>query len=78
MSRKWSRPTPVSSCTDLLELNTIDNEAIRLPAEPGDNGTRELFESILKDEEGHLDWIETQLDQIKQMGIQNYLTEQIG
>ena len=54
------------------------NEGIRLATEVGDNGTRELFESILKDEEGHLDWIETQLDQIKQMGIQNYLTEQIG
>ncbi len=53
------------------------NEAIRLAAELGDNGTRELFESILNDEEGHLDWIETQLDQIKQVGIQNYLAGQV-
>ena len=36
------------------------------------------FESILKEEEEHLDWMEAQLDQIKQMGIQNYLTEQVG
>jgi bacterioferritin len=44
----------------------------------GDNGTRELLESILKDEENHIDWLEAQLDQIKQMGIQNYLVEQLG
>ncbi len=34
------------------------NDAIRLALEVGDNGTRELFESILKDEEVHIDWIE--------------------
>lgn len=54
------------------------NDGIRLAAEVGDNGTRELFESILKDEEVHIDWIEAQLDQVKQMGIQNYLVEQLG
>jgi bacterioferritin len=54
------------------------NEGVRLAAEAGDNGTRELLESILKDEEEHIDWIEAQLDQIKQMGIQNYLVEQVG
>lgn len=52
------------------------NADIKLAAELGDNGTRELFESILKDEEKHIDWLEAQLDQIKQMGIQNYLVEQ--
>lgn len=54
------------------------NEAIRLAVEAGDNGTRELLDSILKDEEAHIDWLEAQLDQIKQMGIQNYLVEQLG
>ena len=53
------------------------NDGIRLAVEIGDNGTRELLESILTDEEDHIDWIEAQLDQIKQMGIQNYLVEQI-
>jgi bacterioferritin len=53
------------------------NESIRLAAEVGDNNTKVLLESILKEEEEHIDWIETQLDQIKQIGIQNYLTEQI-
>jgi bacterioferritin len=52
------------------------NEGIRLAVEVGDNGTREMLESILKDEETHIDWLEAQLDQIKQMGIQNYLVEQ--
>ena len=54
------------------------NEGIKLATEVGDNGTRELMESILKDEEDHIDWIEAQLDQIQQMGIQNYLVEQLG
>jgi bacterioferritin len=43
-----------------------------------DNGTREMLESILRDEENHIDWIEAQFDQIKQMGIQVYLSEQIS
>jgi bacterioferritin len=54
------------------------NDAIKQAAELGDNGTREILEDILKDEEDHIDWIEAQLDQIKQMGIQNYLVEQVG
>jgi bacterioferritin len=54
------------------------NEGIRLSVEVGDNGTRELLESILRDEENHIDWLEAQLDQIKHMGIQNYLVEQVG
>lgn len=53
------------------------NEGIGLAVEVGDNGTRALLESILADEEGHIDWLEAQLDQIKQIGIQNYLTEQM-
>ena len=53
------------------------NEGIRLAVELGDNGTRELLEGNLTDEEDHIDWIEAQLDQIEQMGIQNYLVEQV-
>jgi len=54
------------------------NEGILLATDLKDNGSRELLESILKDEEDHIDWIEAQLDQTKQMGVQNYLVEQIG
>jgi len=53
------------------------NDGIRLAVEVGDNGSRDLLTSILKDEEAHIDWIEAQLDQIKQIGIQYYLVEQI-
>jgi len=53
------------------------NDDIRLAGELGDHGTRELLVSILKDEEQHIDWIEVQLDQIKQIGAQNYLIEQM-
>ena len=52
------------------------NAGIALAVEVGDNGTRELLESILKDEEDHIDWLESQQDQIAQMGVQLYLSEQ--
>jgi bacterioferritin len=52
------------------------NDGIRLCLELGDNGTRELIDANLKDEETHIDWLEAQLDQITQMGLQNYLLSQ--
>jgi bacterioferritin len=53
------------------------NEGIQLAVESSDNGTRALLESILADEEHHVDWLEAQLAQIEQIGIENYLTEQM-
>ncbi len=53
------------------------NESIRLAVEFGDNGSRELLESILREEEDHIDILEAQLEQIKQMGVQNYLVDQV-
>ncbi|MGE5262672.1 MAG: bacterioferritin [Acidobacteriota bacterium] len=53
------------------------NDAIRVATDVGDNGTRDMLDDILEDEEVHVDWLEAQLDQIEQMGIQNYLVEQI-
>ncbi|MCL7451964.1 MAG: bacterioferritin [Anaerolineae bacterium] len=53
------------------------NESIRLAVEVSDNGSREILESILKDEEDHIDWLEAQLDQIEQLGLEHYLVEQI-
>ncbi len=54
------------------------NDGLKIAVQVGDGGTHELLKSILQDEEDHIDWLEAQLDQIKQMGIQIYLTEQIG
>ena len=52
------------------------NAAIRLAHDVDDQGTVDLMTKILTMEEGHLDWAEAQQDQIKQMGIENYLTNQ--
>jgi bacterioferritin len=54
------------------------NAGIALAVEKGDNGTRALLESILTSEEEHLDWLEAQEEQIAQMGIQNYLSNQVN
>jgi bacterioferritin len=54
------------------------NDGIRLCLELGDNGSRELIDANLHDEEEHLDWLEAQLDQIRQMGLQNYLLAQLA
>ncbi|HJV66524.1 MAG TPA: bacterioferritin [Geomonas sp.] len=53
------------------------NESIRIAMEAGDHGTRDLLQSILVQEEEHIDDIEAQLDQISQMGVQLYLSEQV-
>ncbi len=54
-------------------LNTGIETCVKL----GDNGSRELLEKILKDEEHHIDWLEGQLHAIKEMGIENYLAQQL-
>ena len=54
------------------------NDGIRLCLDLGDNGSRELIDANLHDEEEHLDWLEAQLDQIRQMGSQNYLLAQLS
>jgi bacterioferritin len=54
------------------------NDGIRLCLELGDNGSRELIDANLHDEEEHLDWLEAQFDQISQMGLQNYLLGQLS
>jgi len=61
------------------ELNAVIayNSAIRLAQEIDDQGTVDLLTTILKMEEGHVDWAEKQRAQIDQMGIENYLVSQI-
>ena len=53
------------------------NEGIALCSRLGDNGTRELLEDILVEEENHVDWLETQLEAIRQIGLENYLAQQL-
>jgi bacterioferritin len=52
------------------------NDSIRLANEAGDGESRALLERILHDEDGHVDWLEEQLDQISQMGLPMYLSIQ--
>ena len=53
------------------------NDGIATCVKAGDNGSRELLEDILVDEEEHIDWLEAQLHSIKEMGIENYLAQQL-
>jgi bacterioferritin len=62
-----------------LEVSAVGmyNSAIKVCVEAGDNASRELFERLLKDEEDHVDWLEAQVHQIKELGYERYLTQQI-
>ena len=53
------------------------NKGIALCVEVGDNGSRDLLESILTSEEAHLDWLETQLSLVASLGEANYLAQQL-
>jgi bacterioferritin len=53
------------------------NRAVETSREAGDNASRELFERLLKDEESHVDWLEAQMHQIKEVGYERYLTQQL-
>lgn len=53
------------------------NHAIEICVQAHDNGTRKICELILSEEEGHINGIEEQIAQIEQMGVENYLVEQI-
>jgi bacterioferritin len=62
-----------------LEMNGVRhyNELINLAIQLKDNGTRELVEPILTESEEHVDWLETQLRLINEVGLQNYLQSQM-
>jgi bacterioferritin len=62
-----------------LEKDAVErlNAGVELAVKKGDNGTRALLEKILVDEEEHIDWIEAQLQQIEDMGLEHYLAQQI-
>ena len=62
-----------------LEKDAVErlNRGIEICRSKDDNGSRALLEKILQDEEEHVDWLEAQLQQIQDMGIENYLAQQI-
>ncbi|MDX2180662.1 MAG: bacterioferritin [Bryobacteraceae bacterium] len=53
------------------------NKAVNAAVAAGDNGSRDLFEKILIDEEHHVDYLEAQLHIIQEMGYENYLAQQL-
>ncbi len=63
-----------------LELNAVAmyNKAVNVARTENDNGSRELLERLVKDEEEHVDFLETQIHQIKEMGYEKYLIMQVG
>ncbi len=63
-----------------LELSAVQqyNAAIQVAVAEKDNGSRDLFVELLKDEEEHVDWLEAQIHQIKELGYERYLTMQMG
>ena len=62
------------------ELDAIRqyNEAVRICVEAKDEGSKTLFDGMIRDEERHADFLEAQLHAIKEMGIANYLAQQLG
>ena len=61
-----------------LEENAVRmyNNAVKIARDAGDDASRELFSKLLKDEEQHVDWLEAQVQQIKDMGYERYLSNQ--
>jgi bacterioferritin len=63
-----------------LELSAVKayNAAIQIAVAEKDNGSRDLLVVLLKDEEDHVDWLEAQMHQIKELGYERYLSMQMG
>ena len=63
-----------------LEIGAVAmyNEAVKIASDEKDNGSRDLFVGLLKDEEEHVDWLEAQAHQIKELGYERYLTMQMN
>lgn len=62
-----------------LEIGAVAlyNDAVKICVDNKDNGSRDLFVKLLKDEEGHVDWLETQQYLIKELGYDRYLSKQV-
>ncbi|MBM4267895.1 MAG: bacterioferritin [Deltaproteobacteria bacterium] len=84
MQRLWKvsvGETPVEQLRlDLaLEIDAVKrlNDSIKLARDAGDNGTVELLEDMLTSEEEHVEWLEAQLELVRQLGDKIYLSQQI-
>ena len=68
------------ACDLRLEMEAIPNlrNAVAFCEGCGDYVSRELFEQILTSEEGHVDWLETNIELIDRMGIENFVQSQVG
>jgi bacterioferritin len=62
-----------------LELGAVKlyNHAVKLSRDEGDNASAEFLQGILADEEDHVDWIESQLHLIEEIGYERYLSRQV-
>jgi len=80
--------SPIKECNDVkeqlesdlaLEMDALArlNTAVRVATEAGDNASRQLFDKILADEDHHVDYLEGQLHIIDEIGLDNYLAQQI-
>jgi bacterioferritin len=80
------KPQMGSKVQEQMEINLKDeqdavrqyNQAVKVCTEAKDDGSRALFERLIKDEERHVDYLEAQIHSIKEMGIANYLSQQLG
>lgn len=83
------RLSPVKVGEDPVEMHELDlsleisavqrlNRGVSIASQAADNGTRALLESILKEEEEAVDWLEAQLRVIKEIGKENYLAQMLG
>lgn len=63
---------------DELEAVRQYNQAAKICVEAGDEGSKALFDVMIRDEERHADFLEAQLSAINEMGVANYLAQQLG
>jgi bacterioferritin len=79
------KPRPGANVPQILEIDLQDehvavkdyNLAVQICAELKDDGTRELFERLIKDEERHVDLLESQIHSLGEVGLANYLAQQM-
>jgi bacterioferritin len=80
------KPQLGSKVQEQMEINLKDeleavreyNEAAKVCVEAGDGGSKALFDGMIGDEERHADFLEAQLNAIKELGVANYLAQQLG